>query len=65
MKMNLASWDRIARVVIGIILFVLGLTNVVTGPLMWVVYALGVVMFATAAVGVCPLYMPFNFSTKK
>jgi hypothetical protein len=33
--------------------------------MMWVVYVLGVVMFATAAMGFCPLYLPFNFSTKK
>jgi len=65
MKLNVGSWDRIARVVLGMILFVLGLTGVVSGALMWIVYALGVVMFATAAMGFCPLYLPFNFSTKK
>lgn len=65
MKLNVANWDRIARVVIGIIFFVLGLTGVVSGALMWVFYVLGVVMFATAAMGFCPIYMAINFSTKK
>jgi hypothetical protein len=65
MKLNVANWDRVARVVIGIILFALGLTGVVSGVLMWVVYVLGLVMFATAAMGFCPLYLPFNFSTRK
>jgi len=63
--MNEANWDRIARVVIGIILFTVGLTGVVSGAWMWVVYALGLVMFATAAIGVCPLYLLFKFSTRK
>ncbi len=65
MTMNEANWDRIARVVIGIILFTVGLTGVVSGAWMWVVYALGLVMFATAAIGVCPLYLLFKFSTRK
>jgi hypothetical protein len=65
MKMNVANWDRVARVVIGIIFFVLGLTGVASGVWMWVAYLLGVVMFATAAMAVCPIYSAINFSTRK
>jgi len=65
MKLNLGNTDRIVRVVIGIIFFALGLTGAVSGIWMWVVYVLGLVMFATAAMAFCPLYLPFNFSTKK
>ncbi|MCX6065308.1 MAG: DUF2892 domain-containing protein [Chloroflexi bacterium] len=65
MKLNEASWDRVARVVLGIVLFVLGLTGVASGVWMWVVYVLGVVMFATAAIGFCPIYAMLGIGTKK
>jgi hypothetical protein len=64
-KVNEANWDRIARVVIGIILLYLGLAGVVTGILGIVFDILAVVLLVTGVVGVCPLYMLFKFSTKK
>ena len=36
-----------------------------TGVWSIVLYVLAVVMFVTAAVGFCPLYLPFGISTKK
>jgi hypothetical protein len=57
---NLATWDRIARVVLGLAL----LSLVFGGPQTswgW----LGLVLIATAAVGVCPLYLPFGINTRK
>ncbi len=64
-KVNEANWDRIARVVLGIILLVLGLTGVASGVLGIILDVLGVILLATGLVGVCPLYMLFKFSTKK
>ena len=64
-KVNEANWDRIARVVLGIILLFLGLTGVATGVLGVVFDILGVILLVTGLVGVCPLYMLFKFSTKK
>jgi membrane-bound ClpP family serine protease len=64
-KVNEANWDRIARVVLGIILLFLGLGGTVTGVLGVVFAILGVILLVTGAVGVCPLYMLFKFSTKK
>jgi len=64
-KVNEANWDRIARVVIGIILLILGLAGTVTGILGVVFDILGVILLVTGLVGICPLYMLIKFSTKK
>ena len=63
-KVNEANWDRIARVVLGIILLVLGLTGTVTGILGIIFDVIGLILLVTGLVGVCPLYMLFKFSTK-
>jgi len=58
MWQNEASWDRIARVVLG-----LGLISLVfvgpQSPLGWA----GLILVGTGAVGFCPLYRVFNVST--
>jgi hypothetical protein len=64
-KVNEANWDRIARVVLGIILLFLGLGGTVTGVLGVVFDILGFILLITGLVGVCPLYMLLKFSTKK
>lgn len=64
-KSNEASWDRIARVALGIILFVLGLTGVVSGALAILLYVLGVILVVTGAAGFCPLYALLKLSTRK
>ena len=65
LKMNEANWDRIVRVVLGIVLLYLGLGGVVAGTLGVVVDILGAILLLTGLVGFCPLYTLFKFSTKK
>ena len=58
MKTNEATWDRAARVAIG--LFILSL--VVIGPKTpW--GFLGLIPVATGLIGFCPIYTLFGFST--
>jgi hypothetical protein len=64
-KMNVASWDRIARVVLGIILLVLGWAGVVAGGWGLFLKIIGFVPLLTGLIGWCPLYSLFKFSTKK
>jgi hypothetical protein len=64
-KINMANWDRIARVVLGIVFLILGLGGVVTGILGIVLDVIGVIFVLTGVVGFCPLYTLFKFSTKK
>jgi len=65
MKVNEGKWDRIVRVVLGIVLFYLALGGVVAGTLGIVLGIVGVVLFVTGLVGFCPLYALLKFSTKK
>jgi hypothetical protein len=62
---NEAPWDRIVRVVVGIILVVLALAGVVTGALAWVFGIVGAVLAITGAAGFCPIYAVLKLSTKK
>jgi membrane-bound ClpP family serine protease len=64
-KINEANWDRIARVILGVILLFLGLGGTVTGILGVIVDIIGVILLVTGLVGICPLYMLIKFSTKK
>ena len=64
-KVNEANWDRIARVVFGIILLILGLSGVVAGVPGIILDVVGAILLVTGLVGVCPLYMLLKFSTKK
>ena len=60
MKVNMATWDRAARVVVGLALIALTLTGVI-GVWGWI----GVVPLATGLSGWCPAYLPFGLSTCK
>ena len=64
MKLNEASWDRIARVIGGVVLIggaVLG----VTGAWGWALAAVGLVLVVTGIVGWCPIYATLRTGTKK
>ncbi len=58
MKTNEASWDRIVRVMAGLILLGLAATNAV-GWWGW----LGIIPLATGAIGWCPLYTVLGMNT--
>jgi hypothetical protein len=65
MKQNMSNTDRIVRVVIAALFAYLYFGGIVTGTLGIVLVVLGAVFLLTAILGFCPLYLPFNFSTKK
>lgn len=65
MKPNMGQTDRIIRLVVGIVLLLSGLFAGVTGVLQVILILLGAILLATAAIRVCPLYMPFKFNTLK
>ncbi len=65
---NVGTADRAVRAVIGIVALVLAFTTlgVMAGAAWGIVAAgVGVVMLGTAALGMCPAYMPFKISTCK
>jgi hypothetical protein len=65
LKVNEASWDRIVRVVLGVVLLVLGLTGVVSGVAGIVLDVLGAVLLVTGIVGFCPLYAISGIKTRR
>ena len=65
MKTNESKIDRIIRAVAGVVLLYLGFSGVLGGTLGVVVEVLGAVLLFTGAVGFCPLYAMFKFSTLK
>ena len=62
---NEASWDRIVRVVLGIVLLYLGWGGVVSGTLGEILKYLGFVPLLTGLIGFCPLYALFRIRTNK
>lgn len=63
--MNEASWDRIARVVLGAGLIYVGFSGSVTGGLGTFLGVFGFVPLITGLVGWCPLYAIFRFRTNR
>jgi hypothetical protein len=64
-KKNMGSTDRIVRIVLAVILAALALTGTVGGVLAIIFYVLAAVFVVTSLVSFCPLYLPFNLSTRK
>ena len=62
MTMNIGTTERALRAVIG--LGLLSLVFLLDGPARWW-GLIGLVPLATAAMGWCPLYVPFGFSTRR
>ena len=64
-NLNVASWDRILRVLLGIVLIYLGWSGVVSGSAGTVLVVLGLVPLLTGLVGFCPLYALLRIRTNR
>ncbi len=62
---NEAGWDRIVRVIVGLVLMVLTFTGTVSGALGTILMIVGIIVLLTGIIGVCPAYMLFKFRTNK
>lgn len=60
---NEAGWDRVGRVVLGIVLLALGWSGAVDGAWGAFLKVIGFVPLATGLAGWCPLYAVFRFRT--
>lgn len=65
MKQNMGTLDKAIRVAVAVLITILYFTHVISGTLAIILLVLGVVFVLTSAIGFCPLYLPFNISTKK
>jgi hypothetical protein len=64
MKLNEASWDRIARVGAGVGLLALSAT-VFSGVLVAVGVIAGLILTVTGAVGWCPIYAALRIGSRR
>lgn len=62
---NEAGWDRILRVLAGILLLALGFGGVVAGTFGLVFKIIGTLLLVTGLVGYCPVYALLKVRTKK
>jgi len=65
MKLNMGSADRILRLIVASAIAVLYFTDQISGLAAIILGVFAVVFTLTSFVGVCPLYLPLKFSTKK
>jgi hypothetical protein len=62
---NVASWDRIIRILLGIVLLYLGWGGIVSGGAGTALKILGFVPLLTGLVGWCPLYSLLRVRTNR
>ena len=65
MKKNMGGTDKIIRLLIAVIFFLLFFTGIVSGMFGGILVALGSVFVITSFIGTCPLYLPFGISSCK
>ncbi len=65
MKRNMSNVDRIVRVLLAALFAYLYFGGIVTGIFGLVLVVLAAVFLLTAVIAICPLYVPFKFSTYK
>lgn len=63
MKKNMGKMDRIVRLLLAGLVVVLYFTNVISGVLAIVLFAVAAVFVLTSFISSCPLYLPFGIST--
>ncbi|MEJ2679021.1 MAG: DUF2892 domain-containing protein [Gemmatimonadota bacterium] len=63
--MNEAGWDRVLRIIAGIVLLVLGFGGFIGGPVGTIVGIVGFIPLLTGLVGWCPLYAALRFRTNR
>ena len=63
MTKNMGTMDRVIRILAAILVLVLYLAHVISGPVAIVLGVIAAVFVITGFVGVCPAYLPFKLST--
>ena len=65
MRTNMGTLDRVIRIVIALLIAGLYFTGIISGFLALILIVLAGIFILTSLVSFCPLYLPFNLSTKK
>ncbi len=62
---NMSNTDRVIRTAAAVLLLYLYFSGTVTGILGIALMVFAAVFILTSSIAFCPLYAPFNFSTRK
>lgn len=65
LKKNMGALDRGIRLTLALIFVALILTNTVSGVLAIVLGVLAAIFVITSVISFCPLYLPFNLSSRQ
>ena len=65
MMVNQANWERIVRVLLGVVLLYAGFGGLVTGTWGIVAEVVGAIALLTGLSGWCPIYALLKTGTKK
>ncbi|MDA0875530.1 MAG: DUF2892 domain-containing protein [Bacteroidetes bacterium] len=63
MHKNMGRADRTIRFIVGVILLALYFTDVIAGTIGTIGLVFAIVLLGTSFVGVCGLYLPFQYRT--
>ena len=65
MTVNMASWDRIVRLIVAVVFILLSAFVLRFNTLGIILTAIGAIFILTSLVGWCPLYTLLGFRTKR
>ncbi len=65
MKANMGALDRVLRFGAAVLIDILFLAGLITGPLATAFFIVATVFLLTSLFGFCPLYAPFGITTRK
>lgn len=65
MTQNMGNADRIIRTIIAVIFGILIATGKISGLWSVLLGVFAIILILTSAIGWCPLYKPFGFTTKR
>jgi hypothetical protein len=65
MKKNVGTIDKVVRVLIAVVVVILAVAKVISGPLAIVLLVVSGVLVLTSLISFCPLYYPFGLKTTK
>lgn len=61
----MGKWDKMARLIVAIVIAVLYYAGIISGTVAIVLGVLALVFALTSFIGYCPLYSPFGINTNK
>ncbi|MEI6412049.1 MAG: DUF2892 domain-containing protein [Bacteroidota bacterium] len=65
MKKNMGTIDKVARLLVAIVIAGLYYANIISGTAAIILLIVAAIFVLTSFVGFCPLYLPFGISTRK